>query len=192
MYKVDASKKTGDATNFLLGIYQDGKKQDEQMWSVTPKGIFQNSLGPTRRPFNPPQPVVIFPLKEGEPFKWSGTSQAVNGKRASSQLEGSVIGMQTVDTAMGNADAVMIESVSTFDVPNPRGPAGKGQTVTDSWFRPGVGIVRYRQVSQAAAGALSYTLRSYTPRGGRPRGAPRSSPGRRGARRRFASYQLIL
>lgn len=159
VYKVDAAKKSGETTSFLLGIYQDGKKKDEQMWSVNSKGIFQDSLGPTRRPFTPPQPVVVFPLKEGEPFKWSGTSQAANGRRTSSQLEGTIVGTQTVDTAMGDADAVMIESVSTFDVPNRNGQTAKGQTVTDSWFRPGVGIVRYRQVSQAAAGALSYTLR---------------------------------
>lgn len=159
VYKIDAAKKRGDETSFLLGIYREGKKSDEQMWSVGPKGIFQVSLGSARRPFDPPQPVVAFPVKVGEDFKWKGTTQAANGRRVASQLVGSVIGTQTVDIADGSADAMLFESVSNFDITAPNGQKAQAQTVTDSWFRPGVGIVRYRQTTRAGESVIVYTLR---------------------------------
>ena len=158
-YKIDAAKKRGDDTHFLLGIYQDGKKKDEQMWSAGPKGIYQVSIGPQRREFDPPQPVIVFPVKTGDLFKWKGTSRAASGRRVSSQMEGAAVGWQTVDTAMGQADAMLIETQSVFDLTATNGQKVQGGTVTDSWFRPGVGIVRYRQTTRAANGAIATTLR---------------------------------
>ncbi len=158
-YKIDAAKKRGDETHFLLGIYQDGKKKDEQMWSTGPKGIYQLSIGPQRRTFDPPQPVMIFPIKVGETFKWEGSSRAASGRRVRSKLEGVVVGSQTVDTVMGPADALLIQSQTLFDLTSSTGQKVQGGTVTDSFFRPGVGIVRYRQTTRAASSAIATTLR---------------------------------
>lgn len=158
-YKIDAAKKRGDRTEFLLGIYEDGKKKDEQMWYVSDKGIYQMSLGSARRAFDPPQPITTFPVKVGETFKWNGTSRGVSGRTVSSVLEGEVIGAQTVDSDMGPIGAMLVETTTVSDTFATNGRKVKAATITDTWFRPGVGIVRYRQTTRAIGGAAVYTLR---------------------------------
>ena len=152
-YKIDAVKKEGDTTRFQLGIYQNDKKRDEQNWRIDPKGIFQVSIGPKANPFTPPQPVVAFPAKLGVVFDWDGTS-SVGGRRQSSKLKGQITGEQLVDTELGSVMAYLIETGSESTIAN-----GKSVTITSSYMRPGVGIVRYKQESRTAQAATVITLR---------------------------------
>ncbi len=156
-YRVDSKRGDGGA---LLVLEQDGMVQDRQIWRSSPDGLYQLSGGPNQTPYTPPQPVAPFPLKEGAKFRWSGKGLMANGKVAHGEATSDVAAPQKIDTAMTGADATMsaipITTNTTF-------PGGK--SVNTTWFKPGVGMVRYRQETTGDDGrnvVILLTLTGYT------------------------------
>ena len=160
-YKVSkVFKDSPTATRAIIEVLQDGKKQDEQEWGNDEKGIFQVSMKSTRQAYSPKQPVIRFPVKDQDTFRWEGTGLTPDGKQGSMKYVYKNDGMQNVDTEMGQMNALFMQSAGTF-----KGNDGSiGQLVVNAWFTPGVGLVRYRQVIQLKGANTSITLRlkSYT------------------------------
>lgn len=154
-YEITAIRQDGDKTRFQLATTQNGKRIDEQVWYVDKSGYYQLSLGTAGRPFTPPQPVVKFPLRSSDSFTWQGTSPVGKGNWNKGKLEGKVIGIQSVDTDLGSTRAVFVESASVIELPKGK----KGLVVTDTFFRPKVGIVRYQQTTRTQEGSQQITLR---------------------------------
>lgn len=149
--KVTSSEKTADGTRAVMDILQDDKLQDRQHWLVTSKGIYQTASGNPSIDYKPMMPVVVFPVKDGATFSWSGSGPSglgVNGPHTSSSK---IHGSEEVDTEMGTVSAIPIESDTRVKV-------GKddGQSVSTVWLAPGTGIVRLRQ--EALAGDTGYVL----------------------------------
>ena len=159
VWEVTALKNEGGAQRFQLTFKNAGKTSDEQTWSYSDKGYFQNTAGSGKRPFDPPQPIVALPAKLGEDYKWSGFVTDAKGRRNKSQLVGQALGYETVDTELGPVEALHVTSVNTFEIQGKDGKTSPARSDTDVWLRPGVGIVRYAQTTRGTAAAVQYTLR---------------------------------
>jgi len=77
-----------------------------------------------------------------------------------STMTGASRGIQECDTAMGRMQAVAIETRWTWGTGQKQGGA-----VSTTWWKPGVGIVRFRQEIgvQGQTGVQLFRLKSYTP-----------------------------
>jgi hypothetical protein len=156
-YKVTkVSKESSDSTKATLGIFQDGKLQDEQEWSCDNKGIFQISMKAAKVPYIPKQPAIRFPLKDQDEFRWEGTGLTPIGKQGSMKTAFKNDGIQkNVDTDMGPMSALFMQNGGSFKTTD----GIVGNQVVNSWFTPGVGLVRFRQVLQLKNGSSSIILR---------------------------------
>ncbi len=139
----------------IIEVSSDGKKQDEQEWSSDEKGIFQISMKSPRVPFLPKQPVVRFPVKDQDTYRWEGTGLTPLGKQGSMRYAYKNDGMQTVDTEMGQMNGMFLQTGGTFKATD----GTVGQLIVNAWFSPGVGLVRYKQEIQVKGGKSAITLR---------------------------------
>ncbi|MEI7986461.1 MAG: hypothetical protein WCI55_12615 [Armatimonadota bacterium] len=160
-YKVTkVSNDSGDSVRATLAVMQDGKQQDEQDWSCDSKGIFQLSSKSSKTPYSPKQPVIRFPVKDQDEFKWEGTGITPIGKQGKMEYAFKNDGIQkNVDTEMESMPALFMQSAGKFMSSD--GTAG--QLVSNSWFSPGVGLIRYRQVIglKGMNSAITLRLKSY-------------------------------
>ncbi|MER3496160.1 MAG: hypothetical protein C4320_04770 [Armatimonadota bacterium] len=158
--RIDAARTEGASTRFQIATVTGGKKVDEQSWMIDKTGIYQVAVSAKNKPFTPPQPVVRFPLKPGGTFTWKGTSPTATDKRLDGILEGSIIGIQPVDTDLGSTTALFVESALAATLPDKK----KTLTVTDTFLRPGIGIVRYQQTirGQTFQSVIQFRLKEYT------------------------------
>jgi hypothetical protein len=160
-YKVvRVSNDSSDSVRATLAVMQDGKQQDEQEWSCESKGIFQLSSKSSKTPYSPKQPVIRFPVKDQDEFKWEGTGITPIGKQGKMVYAFKNDGIQkNVDTEMESMPALFMQSAGTFKASD--GTAG--QLVSNSWFSPGVGLIRYRQVIglKGVNSAITLRLKSY-------------------------------
>lgn len=133
---------------------------EPQTWVLDDKGFFVTEATSDRHVFNPPQPMVVFPLADGQSFKWTGTGPRPARNPGPSTLEGKLIGSQEVDTAMGTMAGYCVETTTTWTE-----DGKQGGMVAASWYAPKVGLVRLnRRVVTAQGGASEQTmrLRSYS------------------------------
>ena len=160
-YKIiKVTKDSADSAHATLAVMQDGKQQDEQEWGYDSKGLYQLSMKAAKTPFTPKQPVIKFPPKEGGTFKWEGSGLTPIGKPGTMRYAYKNDGNQNVDTEMGQMNALFMQTGGSF-----KATGGiQGQLIVNSWFSPGVGLVRYRQVVYVKGANSSITLRlkSYT------------------------------
>ena len=125
--------------------------KDHQSWRSNSKGIYELAAGTPTISYNPPLPVIVFPVKADFTYKWSGTGP--NGtKQGGSQSSQRIIrASQEVDTAMGKMSAIPVEDIGTVTI-----SGKKGTSTSTTWFAPGVGIVRLRQ--EVVVGNSGYVL----------------------------------
>jgi hypothetical protein len=156
-YKVDKVSKSADgSTRATISVTQNGKKQDEQEWSSESTGIYQISMKASKVAFNPKQPVIRFPVKDQEDFRWEGSGITPIGRPGVMRYAFKNDGIQAnVDTDMGTMSALFMQTGGTFKSNDGIG----GQVVVNSWFSPGVGLIRYRQVIGVKGVNSSITLR---------------------------------
>jgi len=142
--------------------------QDSQVWVVSPKGIFQETVGlaPDTRKFEPPQPVAYFPIEVDKEMTWEGkgpTGISEKGKNVILPIKQTMVskGVESdVDTFMGTMSAYRFESTQTYS-------NGK-VTVTDksyTWWAPKIGMVRYMKeltTDKNVAQKQVISLRQYT------------------------------
>jgi hypothetical protein len=156
-YKVTkVVKESGDSVRATIAVLQDGVQKDEQDWSCDNKGIFQVSMKSSKVPFVSKQPVIRFPVKAQDAFRWEGSGITPVGKPGTMKYAFKNDGFQeNVDTEMGSMGAVFMQSAGTFKAND----GTDGQLVVNSWFSPGVGLIRYRQVVGVKGVNSSITLR---------------------------------
>lgn len=159
-YRVKSvTKGANGETRAMLEVSQDGSKKDMQEWSMDSKGIYQVSMKAERIQFSPKQPVIRFPVKDQDVFNWQGTGLTPIGKSGKMSYAYKNDGMQVADTDMGSMNCLYIQSTGKFQT---------GETVgviaTNSWFAPGVGLVRYRQAIRLKdlQSTITLRLKSYT------------------------------
>lgn len=146
-------------TRGVILMTEEGKPKDEQVWEVDSAGVHQISVGKTPLTFSPRQTIIKFPLKFDEVYDYKGTGITPLGESGSMDYKFSTHEMQPVDTDSGRMSGLFIESSGTFKSPKTEGVVGN-----NSWFVPGVGLARFKQVVQIKGGRSSLTLRlkSYT------------------------------
>jgi hypothetical protein len=130
----------------------DGKLSGRQTWLVNRQGIYLvgSSQGEAPiRAFDTPQPVILFPPDRGKTFSWKGTSGALH-----LDLKGDIAGPEEVDTLERRFATIKVHSTTT----ETKGKVtGKSETI--SWFAPGVGLVRLKEISASGTTASQIFLR---------------------------------
>jgi hypothetical protein len=146
-------------TRGVIMMSEEGKEKDEQVWEIDSTGVHQISVGKTPIAFSPKQTIVKFPLKFEDIYDYKGTGITPLGETGTMDYKFSTHEMQPVDTDSGRMSGFFIESSGTFKSPKAEGVVGN-----NSWFVPGVGLARFKQVVQIKGGRSSLTLRlkSYT------------------------------
>lgn len=153
-YKLTAVAPVEGGEKATFEISQDGAVMDRQVWLRNAKGIFQVSVSPANVPFTPMQPALVFPVKEGAKFKWTGTGVVPGGDQGKSTTESTVVGPQEIDTESGRMSGIAIETQTQWSSGNL-----KGMTNSVAWWTPGYGIVRFKQTAMANNVAVTQLLK---------------------------------
>ena len=162
-YTVTKVTNEGSTVKATLDVSNNGKVQDQQVWSVDSTGIYQLSTKVTPRTepllFVPKQPVMRFPIKDQETFKWEGTGLTPINKKGTMKYAFKCDGNQTVDTEMGSMNSLFMQTGGSFKTDE----GVEGGLVINAWFSPGVGLVRYRQEigTKTAKSSITMRLKSY-------------------------------
>jgi hypothetical protein len=132
---------------------QDDAK-DQQVWIADKTGIYQSSVGRDPVFFEPLQPVVTFPVQQGDKFTWKGKGYRPLGGPGNYTAESVVLASEEVDTGLGKMSAIPIESVSKYRWQN-----RDVEVRNTSWWVPKIGLVRYVVVVSFPGGGYRRTLR---------------------------------
>lgn len=144
-WKIVKTQKSADGTDAFVEITRNGAVNDRQQWRVNSKGAFQISDGLKSANYQPPMPMITFPVQANGTFKWQGTGPTPFNLVAPHKSSSLVRAPQEVDTDLGRFSAYPVESDTRVTV------KGKpARSVSTVWFAPNIGIVRFRQ--EAVAG----------------------------------------
>lgn len=156
-YKVTkVVKESDDMVRATISVIQNGKVMDVQGWSCDKNGIFQNSMKPQPVAYSPKQPVILFPAKTIGEFNWEGSGLTPIGKPGTMKYKYKNDGIQqNVDTEQGSMSALFMQTEGSFKTSD----GIDGKLIVNSWFTPGVGLIRFRQVVQVKTVTSSITLR---------------------------------
>ncbi|HMS53902.1 MAG TPA: hypothetical protein PKA27_00750 [Fimbriimonadaceae bacterium] len=146
---------TGDGNKVQFEMENGGKVIDRQTWLINSKGIFQLTSGPQQIPFDPPQPVLLFPAEQGRTFSWQGKGVTSGGQIGTSTIKSTIMGPQEIDTGTGAMSGIAVQQTSEGKVGNQA-----FKTASMVWFVPKVGLARYKQ--QVAAGTITLRLKNFT------------------------------
>jgi hypothetical protein len=140
VWTVTDSKQTANGIEATIESTSPSDKKSSQKWRSNSKGIYELSDGNPPVMFNPPFPVILFPVKNETVYKWSGTGP--NGTKTPGPQTSvrTIRASQVVDTEMGQMAAIPVDDSGTLVV-----SGKKGTSISTIWFAPGVGIVRFRQ-----------------------------------------------
>lgn len=133
-------KGNGTVASIEVNTNLPNSKTDYQQWEVNDKGIYQLSVGNPPVPFNPPQPIALFPMEADRNFAWKGGGMTPGGKSGQSSLTSKILAPQEVDTASERYSAYGVETKGTFSVDK-----ANGRVASFAFWTPGVGLVRYKQ-----------------------------------------------
>lgn len=139
-----------------MRILRDGREVDRQNWLVNAKGLYQTTgiVNGREIAFSPPQPLVLFPVKEGETFEWKGKGVCPDGFAGTVRAKNTVTGVMDVDTGLGRKSGVAVESSQDFT-----SSANKGGMAVTTWYAPNIGILRILQTTVVKRGTVQTTLR---------------------------------
>jgi len=153
-FKVSKSETSNGVTNAVIDIINDGQTVDQTGWRIDSKGIYQTSSNKLKSAYNPPQPLVTFPITTGKEFSHKGVGPVPMGGIGQQSTEGKVLGPEEIDTAAGRMSAIAVQTTTTFT------KDGKSAaSVTTLWLVPGKGLVRYRQETRAGQTAAVQLFR---------------------------------
>jgi hypothetical protein len=139
----------------IFDLYKDGEKRDEQEWISEDFGYSLLSMSKNRIAYTPRQPIIRYPVTIDREYDWEGTGATPTGAKGSMKYHYKYNGLQDVDTEMGAISGMMLESVGSFK----NDDGGEGTIANNSWFAPGIGLIRYKQVVGVKEGRSSITLR---------------------------------
>ena len=128
------AQKTVNGQNVLVLVTSlNGKPVSEQYFQSSPKGVFWFGVRANNKLDWYSSPLVVYPaapLRAG--MRWSSSSKTVNGTLA---LTSRVLGSEGIQTAAGRFNAFRVRSSVTT--------SSGASSVSDLFFVPGVGTVRY-------------------------------------------------
>ncbi|MBI1756267.1 MAG: hypothetical protein HYR64_04070 [Fimbriimonas ginsengisoli] len=139
-YRVTQVEKTPEEVRATVEISLNDLLTDRQVWLVNSKGLWQVSSGLKPNEFDPPQPIIPFPVREGAKFWWKGLAPFPNGKEGEVKLHGWILGRQEVDSAAGRYSAYAVQIDTSYDQ-----GTDPVKTSATFWFAPGVGMVRLQE-----------------------------------------------
>jgi hypothetical protein len=128
----------------VIDVSINGEKKSQQCWQISDKGIFQVWTGKPENVFNPPQPLVLFPLEAKKSFDWKGSGPTILGVSGTQSATTEMLGTQLVDTSIGSKSAFSVVSNGTFKA-TLQGKPVDGRVQSAAFLAPGIGLVRYRQ-----------------------------------------------
>jgi hypothetical protein len=142
-YKVQDISTQGDVKHatMVFSIRSSTQPPEVQQWTVSPKGIFQDSAGQQSKAFSSPQPLLLFPIKDHKSFTWKGSGLCPDGSVGTMTVTAKVLDPEIVDTARGTRVSALPVEIHTDYASS----SAKGQSRNTTWFQPGAGIVRYVQ-----------------------------------------------
>jgi hypothetical protein len=124
-------------TTATLDYKVNGQSVQGEKYQVSAAGIARAASGAgAASPLSPPMPVVKYPMKAGNAWKWKGTlTQEGNVFTCNGDL--SVSGPETIKTPGGTFQAMKVHLVLTMSA------QGKQFTIpNDYWFAPNVGLIK--------------------------------------------------
>lgn len=153
-FKVTNVADTADGKVATIEISANGKLSDRLKWRVGPNGIYEvsgsergvgsNALKEVA--FEPPVPMVPFPVKPGSGLDVTSTGVRPAAGVGPLKTKLLVEGVQEVDTAMGRFSSLCTTSVSLYQAKEPKtGEIIKFKATSSAYWTPKVGIVRYFQ-----------------------------------------------
>ncbi|CAN5525073.1 hypothetical protein BH11ARM2_BH11ARM2_01630 [soil metagenome] len=155
--EVERVESKGDGRVATLRVLRDGHEVDTWHWLVNAKGLFQTT-GTVRGAtvaYSPPQPMILFPVKEDATYGWNGKGVCPDGNPGTMKSMYKVLGVMDADTGMGKKSGIAIESTQDFT-----STANKGGMASTTWYAPKIGILRIVQTTVVAKGAaIKSTLR---------------------------------
>ncbi|RYG31755.1 hypothetical protein EON81_22180 [bacterium] len=156
VFEVQSVTPKGDGNAAIIRVLRDNQEVDRQTWLVNSKGLYQTTglIGSTQVAFAPPQPLVLFPLKDLADFEWKGKGVCPDGKQGTMRSKSKVLGVMDVDTALGTKSGIAVESKQDF-----QSSALKGGMAVTTWYAPKIGIIRIKQTTVVPKGAITTTLR---------------------------------
>lgn len=157
-FTVTDVKAAADGQRVSFSVTQDDIEVDRQVWLINDKGIYQLSSGIKPIPYNPPQPLVFFPVKDGDKREWKGKGLCPDASPGTMRSTITVRGTQTVDTNVGQRPTVLVETAVSYQSEKSTGV----QTVS-TYYQPGVGIVRLKQQLAVRGGVITTTLKLNRP-----------------------------
>src|SRR5690606_22486714 len=109
-FKVSKSNTVDGVTTATLDIYDGEKLLDQTEWRVDKTGVYQTKSTKLTLSYNPPQPIIKFPIETGKEFTYSGTGPVPMGKNmiGNQTLKGVILGPQEIDTASGRISAIAV------------------------------------------------------------------------------------
>jgi hypothetical protein len=134
-YTITGVKSNGDRTVATFELSGGNKVLERHSWLETSDGMYQLSAGQNVA-FKPAQLLMPFPATAGRKFSWAGRGPQPFGGVGPWSVEGQILSNEPADTAEGPMVAIPISTTSKF---------GKASCDTTSWFRPGVGMIRFKQ-----------------------------------------------
>lgn len=152
--RVKTVRNVGDGKQASIDIVRNEEVQERTEWLVNSKGIYQLSSGRAGIKFDPPQLQFAFPYEKGKVFKWLGNGALPNGGQGKVDIVSRTIGPEECDTDMGRFSTIAVQS-------NYRWRDAKGmdfRMVGNSWWRPGVGLIRIRQEMVSPDGTTAVQL----------------------------------
>ena len=157
VWKVSKVENLPDGKRGTIDVLVKDKVTDRQVWLVTSKGVFQESMSMGKMKFNPPLPAMLFPMEDGRQFSWKGPSPRPFGNTITATSKSKVLAATIVDTQKEPLSAIPIETNTSF------GSSQKGIAVSTAYFAPKVGMVRYNHAFRSPEGqsVTRLTLKSF-------------------------------
>lgn len=128
------------------------EKTDQSDWEIGPAGVAQRTSAETKV-YDPPQPVLNFPIKVGEESNYEGVGPLpIGGKVGKQAGKYRVRSFEEVDTPMGRVMSVACETLIAFEAVNEKGEKGVARMKTIVWLAPKYGIVRFKNYALTKTG----------------------------------------
>lgn len=144
-----------------------GEVTDTTVWRLNDKGLSQ-VMARDDQAFEPPQPLVNFPITFSEPVQYEGVGPYASvDARGKITGENRVRGKELVQTEMGEVEALAVDTAYTWE--------HQGNTYISretTWVAPKYGIVRYQQTlamrdaeGQTGSIGVSLVMKGYSQKG---------------------------
>lgn len=129
------AKMTVDGTTRTIKIVKDGVPIEEEVYVVTTDQVAVKSMG-TGETFDPPLPLIKFPMSVGDAFDWEGKIVFAGHELAGKAK--AVTSRDTPDLATGPRETLKVAVQLEISDGSPKPAIRK----LDYWFAEGVGPIR--------------------------------------------------